>query len=136
MGSEMCIRDRYGAWPIGIETLPGYAEPKMLALRNCAIATSGIDKRTWTQHGGVRAHHIIDPRTGVPSQSDIVRASVIAPTLLEADVAARTLVILGTQQGMDWLASQANHACLVHCADGTTLTDDRWHAYLWEAPSA
>ena len=136
---DICFRGiptEYGAWPIGIETLPGYAEPQMLALRNCAIATSGIDKRTWTQHGGVRAHHIIDPRTGVPSQSDIVRASVIAPTLLEADVAARTLVILGTQQGMDWLATQANHACLVHCADGTTLTDDRWHAYLWEAPSA
>jgi thiamine biosynthesis lipoprotein len=136
---DICFRGipaEYGAWPIGIEPLSGYVETPMLALRDCAIATSGIDKRSWKQQDGTRAHHIIDPRTGLPAQSDVVRASVIAPTILEADVAARTLVILGYAEGMRWLAGIPNHACLMHLADGTTKTDARWNDYLWvESPS-
>ena len=132
---DICFRGtpiEFGAWPIGIQPLPGYEEPQMLALRDCAIATSGIDKRTWTQQNGMRAHHIIDPRTGSPSDSDVVRASVIAPSLLEADVAARTLVILGYADGMRWLAGLPNHACLMHLTDGTTTMDPRWDDYLWK----
>ncbi len=132
---DICFRGipaEYGAWPIGIEPLSGYAETPMLALRDCAIATSGIDKRSWKQQDGTRAHHIIDPRTESPSESDVVRASVIAPSLLEADVAARTLVILGYADGTRWLAGLPNHACLMHRTDGTTTTDPRWDDYLWK----
>ncbi|MFM2308038.1 MAG: hypothetical protein RLY87_158 [Chloroflexota bacterium] len=136
---DICFRGiptEYGAWPIGIDHLPGFEEPAMLALAGCAIATSGIDKRFWTLPNGTKRHHIIDPRSGEPAQSSVVRASVIAPTLLEADVAARTLVILGAEAGLHWLTNIPNHACLLHCTDGTTVIDPRWDAYLWEAPSA
>ena len=136
---DLCFRGvptAYGAWPIGIDQLSGFDEPALLAIQDCAIATSGIDKRVWTQDNGSLSHHIIDPRSGNPARSDVVRASVIAPTLLEADVAARTLVILGSEAGLHWLTSIPNHACLLHCTDGTTVIDPRWDAYLWEAPSA
>ncbi len=135
---DICLRgipDDMDAWPIGIEQLPGYPEPAMLALQQCAIATSGVDKRVWTQQNGTVAHHIIDPRSGAPSQSNVVRASVIAPTLLEADVAARTLVILGEEDGLAWLSQLTNHACLLHLSDGTTTTDLHWDPYLWDAPT-
>ena len=98
------------SWPIDIEPLPGYAPPAMLALTpTTAIATSGRDQRQWRRGDGSQAHHIIDPRTGAPTQSDVVRASVIAPTLVGADVAARTLDIRAS--GGIWLASSAPRLC-------------------------
>ncbi len=122
------------AWPIDIEPLPGYAPPAMLALTpTTAIATSGRDQRQWRRANGLIAHHIIDPRTGAPSQSDIVRASVIAPTLVAADVAARTLVILGHQAGFAWLAQHPSYAALLHLGDGQTVISPTWHLHLWDS---
>jgi hypothetical protein len=79
-----------------------------------AIATSGRDQRQWQRADGSIAHHIIDPRTGAPAHSDVVRAGVIAPTLVTADVTARTLVILGYQAGFAWLALHPEYAALLH----------------------
>jgi FAD:protein FMN transferase len=121
------------AWPIDIEPLPGYAAPAMLALTPAtAIATSGRDQRQWRRADGTQAHHIIDPRTGAPTQSDVVRASVIAPTLVGADVAARTLVILGQQAGFAWLAQHPYYAALLHLTDGHTVMSPMWQLHLWD----
>ena len=59
-----------------------------------AVATSTTRKRAWTT-GGEEAHHLIDPRTGAPSRGDIAYATVAAPTILEADLAAKLLIIEG-----------------------------------------
>ena len=59
-----------------------------------AVATSTTRKRAWTA-GGEAAHHLIDPRTGAPSRSDLAYATVAAPTILEADLAAKLLIIEG-----------------------------------------
>lgn len=120
------------AWPIGIEALPGFPEPGLLALTSHAIATSGVDKRTWRTSEGKTVHHIIDPRSGRPSTSDVLRASVIAPTLIEADIAARSLVILGHAQGFAWLAGQPGHDALVHTDSGLTHITPGWQRHLWE----
>ncbi len=121
------------AWPIDIEPLPGYAAPAMLALTPATvIATSGRDQRQWWRADGSPAHHIIDPRTGAPTLSDVVRASVIAPTLVGADVAARTLVILGHQAGFGWLAQHPDYAALLHLTNGQTVVSPTWHNHLWD----
>lgn len=59
-----------------------------------AVATSTTTRRTW-KAGGLDAHHLIDPRTGAPSQSNLIYATVAAPTILEADLAAKLLIIDG-----------------------------------------
>ena len=59
-----------------------------------AVATSTTRRRAWTA-GGEEAHHLIDPRTGAPSDSELSYATVAAPTILEADLAAKLLVIEG-----------------------------------------
>jgi thiamine biosynthesis lipoprotein ApbE len=50
--------------------------------------------RSW-RAGGREAHHIMDPRTGAPSESDLAYATVAAPSILEADLAAKLLLIEG-----------------------------------------
>ena len=59
-----------------------------------AVATSTTRKRSW-RAGGEEAHHIIDSRTGAPARGDLQYATVAAPTILEADLAAKLLVLEG-----------------------------------------
>jgi thiamine biosynthesis lipoprotein len=59
-----------------------------------AVATSTSMKRRWKVNGEWK-HHLIDPRTGKPSEGSIVSATVTAPTALEADVWAKTALLSG-----------------------------------------
>lgn len=52
--------------------------------------------RAW-RAGGRRVHHLIDPRTGAPVESELLFATVAAPTILEADLAAKLLILGGTE---------------------------------------
>ena len=61
-----------------------------------AVATSTTVLRAWKTNGR-EAHHLIDPRTGAPSEGELLYATVAAPTILEADLAAKLLVIGGEQ---------------------------------------
>jgi thiamine biosynthesis lipoprotein len=59
-----------------------------------AVATSTTTLRAWKASGKV-AHHLIDPRTGEPSEGEFAYATVTAPTILEADLAAKLLILEG-----------------------------------------
>ncbi|MBP3039158.1 FAD:protein FMN transferase [Bacillaceae bacterium Marseille-Q3522] len=71
--------------------------------RTCA-ATSSIVKRSWKQNGQIM-HHIIDPRTGRPAQSDCLQVTVIGKTLLPCEIYAKCFIIISCKNGSDWLAS-------------------------------
>lgn len=57
-----------------------------------ALATSSTTTRRWTEGGNVH-HHLLDPTTGLPTQSPRIAASVYAATGWLADVVAKALVI-------------------------------------------
>lgn len=73
-------------WPVALP------DGQVVTVRNGGVATSGTGRRRW----GRDAHHLIDPRTGRPSRSDIVRATVIATTGAAADWVSSALVVGGT----------------------------------------
>lgn len=60
-----------------------------------AIATSGTFKRD-THGGDENSHHIIDPRTGVSAETDILLATVCSSRALAADIWASCAVIVGS----------------------------------------
>ncbi len=62
-----------------------------LRLTHGALATSSVVKRSW----GDGAHHIIDPITGASAETDVLQATVWAPTCAEAEVLATSAVLLG-----------------------------------------
>jgi FAD:protein FMN transferase len=67
--------------------------------RRFGLATSGTSVHRWV-HDGRIAHHLIDPRTGEPAQTDIVQATVLAGTAREAEALAKTAVILGSEAAL------------------------------------
>ena len=56
----------------------------VLKITDCAVATSGGYERYFEQDG-IRYHHIFDPTTGYPVETDILSATVVAPKAIDAD---------------------------------------------------
>ncbi len=102
----------------------------MLALPGCGVATSGIDHRRWLQ-GDVLKHHIIDPRHGETAQTDLASVTVIAPDVIQAEAAAKAVLILGSQPGLEWLEERPDLCGLLAVQDGQLLYSQDIHKYLW-----
>jgi FAD:protein FMN transferase len=88
-GGDLAVRG--GSWPVGVETADGQIT---LELDRGAIATSGRDRRRWRRNGHEQ-HHLIDPRTGAPAESDLLRVTVVASDAVEAEVWAKALFLAG-----------------------------------------
>ena len=82
-------------WPVELEDPRDPSQSiARLTVNHGAIATSSVTKRTWKQ-GEKYRHHLIDPRTGEPAQSDWLCATVIADDAVTAEVYAKALLIGG-----------------------------------------
>ena len=86
-------------WQISV---PGREQFWTIPLRQGAVATSGIARRHWWQ-GQTLRHHLLDPRTGLPAQSDLWSVTVVTDRCEQAEVAAKVAFILGSKQGADFL---------------------------------
>jgi thiamine biosynthesis lipoprotein len=80
-----------------------------LRVRDRAVATSAVNRRFW-RAGGLSAHHLIDPRTALPSRSDVVQATVVADRAELAEVLAKTALLMGADAGRGFLAEMARRA--------------------------
>ncbi len=86
------------------------------------MATSGIDYRRW-QHNGRSAHHVIDPRTGLPAETDLLTATVLAKTAVRAEAWATAALVAGTAEAAQQrLADHNLAAALVDQRGDLTVT--------------
>jgi thiamine biosynthesis lipoprotein len=127
-GGDIAVRG--GPLPIGISN-PFQPETPLtvVAVSNAAVATSGRDYRRW-QINGAWHHHIIDPRTLTPAQTDVLTVSVHAPDAVSAEVAAKTMLILGSEAGMNWIEWRSWPALLV-LEDGTVMRSSAFAQHEW-----
>jgi len=99
-----------GAWAVGVDrpeegAVPGAGLEARILLRRGALATSGSYRR-FLAEGATRRHHIIDPRTGAPTDSPLVSVTVHAPDCMTADAVATALMVMGTAEGLAWVAGR------------------------------
>lgn len=113
-------------WLVNVDE-PGHNGASLLTiqLHDEAVATSGVDHRRWGEN-----HHIIDPRTGLPAQTDVVTATVIHPDATLAEAFAKALVIRGCEDGLEWLSQQPAGAGLVICTDGAVRSTQSFLSYI------
>ena len=98
-----------GTWPVGID------ESLTLGLERGGLATSGSDRRRW-RRAGEDQHHLIDPSTGLPSQTDLVRVTAVGSDAVDAEVLAKTLFLGGSAA-----AIAAGVPAVLVSADGRTI---------------
>jgi thiamine biosynthesis lipoprotein len=113
-------------WPIAIANpfAPDDALETLL-LAWGAVATSGRDYRHW-QRGGIEQHHIIDPRTGQPAQTDVLAATITGPNGPSVEMAAKVVLILGSRAGLAWLDARPVLAGLLVLQDGQVVHSRRF----------
>lgn len=102
-----------GGWRIGLEHPhdPGRCWTGLL-LSNRAVTTSGDYLRGFTA-GGRYYGHIIDPRTGYPTDNGCRACSVVAPTCTEAGVISTAALILGSEATLRFMGRHSMAAaCL------------------------
>lgn len=117
-------------WTVDVADPLGIQDHLCQVMANrCGIATSGVNYRHWLKDG-IWKHHIIDPRTGEPAQTDIISATVIASEVIQAEAAAKTVMILGSRSGKAWLEGQPALAGLLVCADGRMLYSQNFTRYI------
>jgi thiamine biosynthesis lipoprotein len=91
-------------WKIGIDnpmvgTLPGEEIYLVASVTNQAMATSG-NYRNFKEYDNVKYSHIIDPRTGRPTKSNIASVTVIATSCMDADALATALNVMEVEKGL------------------------------------
>jgi len=118
LGGDIAIRGELDApWVIGVvdERLPaGDADRtrEVMALPEgtdaAGIATSTTLKRRWAQG---RRHHVIDPRTGMVAETDLVQVTVMTREAWWAEVLATAALLHSDPYA--WLARQDVSALLI-----------------------
>ena len=77
----------------------------VIKISDTGLATSG-NYRNFYYKNGKKYAHTIDPRTGYPAQTDVLSATVIAPTCAEADAYATAFMTLGLDSAKASLSTQ------------------------------
>jgi thiamine biosynthesis lipoprotein len=113
----------YG-WAVGVEDpfAPG-RDIAVLRIRDGAVATSSTRRRRWMTDAGF-AHHLIDPRTGHPSETDLASVTVLSSSVARAEVEAKQLILLG-RHGAREHASRSRMAALF-IDDSGSVTTSEW----------
>lgn len=93
-------------WKVGVE-LPQFdgeqALLEVISLYDEAMATSGTYRKFKTDSLGNRYSHILDPKTGYPSRTNLLSISVIAEDCMTADAYATAFKAMGIVKVKDFL---------------------------------
>ena len=116
-----------GSKPDGSAFRVGVRDPQsesgikcLLTVRDTSVVTSGIYER-WFERDGVIYHHILNPSTGLSSDSDVAGATIIAESSMDADAFATACVVLGSEKAIQLLESLGLPGLII-LRDGTILT--------------
>jgi FAD:protein FMN transferase len=114
-------------WDIGLENpLEPDKDLAILHVMPGAVATSSITKRQW-KHNGHLQHHLIDPRSGKPAQTEWLSVTVWAGQAAEAEVYAKALLIAGPQSADTLFKNHTSKAYLAVDKHGWVHGSNNYH---------
>ena len=103
-GNVLCIGDRI--FTIGIQE--PYADRSSIIgkiqVSDESVVTAGIYERYFIVDGK-RYHHILNPKTGYPYNSDILAVTIVCEKSLDADILATTAFTMGVEDGSKLIES-------------------------------
>lgn len=121
VGGEMYLSGRNTLedtpWTIGVENpVKPLDEAELIAtvqFTDAGLATSGNYRKVWTDSKGRRYVHSINPLTGLATQSDVLSATVIAPTAMLADGYATMFMVMGFERSKQFLEAYPDFRVLL-----------------------
>lgn len=117
-------------WTIGIDRPDFDSSPgdivAEIVLTDSAIATSG-NYRNYQEAEGTRFGHTISPATGRPVETEVISASVICSTCMEADALATACMVMGKEKALS-LCTRLRAGVMLILRDMTVVTNPIWQA--------
>lgn len=125
-GEVMCrgLNSRGLPWQIGIDKPaddPANLEHELqtiVGISGVGLATSG-NYRQFYYKDGKKYAHTINPRTGYPVNHNLLSATVIAPTCMQADAFATAFMVLGVDSSLILCNQVPDMECYLIYADET-----------------
>ena len=108
------------SWRIGVDNpfegnqSPGEYQQTVINISNKAVATSGNYRRYYVNDEGKKVAHTIDPRTGQSVISELLSATVVAPTCAEADAYGTMFMALGKERAIELARRMAEQGVYVY----------------------
>lgn len=110
------------------EREPIFLDQLIVELNNEALATSG-NYRNYHSEEGHTFGHTISPLTGRPVKTDILSASVIAPTCMEADALATSCMAMESTEAMEMLRKEGLAGAFI-LSSGEVLINDKMKEHI------
>lgn len=91
-------------WNIGITNPfePAASFVGILKVKDSSIVTSG-DYERYIIYNGKRYHHILNTKTGYPTENEVTSVSIISEKGIDGDALSTTLFVLGVEKGLDFV---------------------------------
>ena len=119
------------SWPVDMDDPRSPGETlAMLNIPPGGVATSSITKRVWKQ-GEKQRHHLIDPRTGEPAETDWLSVTVIAAHTDMCEVFAKALLIAEPKEAQ-MIAQNADISYFAVDREGNILGTQKSMEYINE----
>ena len=87
------------------------------------IVTSGDYERFFVAKDGKRYHHILNPETGYPAESDVSSVTVISPDSVCADALSTALFVMGKEKGLEFVNQYENVEAIFIGRNGVSYSD-------------
>ena len=88
-------------WRVAVQDPSSEGYAGILSLTDCAAITSGDYQRYFMQDGHIY-HHIIDPATGYPADSDLSSVTIVCTDAALADGLSTALYVMGKDAALDF----------------------------------
>lgn len=146
--SRMCVNRSHGALlnfggnvyvvgqkPDGSPFRVGVRDPQdsgrslaVISMGAGTVVTSGVYERCFEENG-VFYHHILDPETGLPAETDLSSATVVGQSSMDADALATALIVMGKEKALTFCAEHDIDAMLIDRDDQVICTPGFEEAY-------
>ena len=125
-GNITVIGEKPGNKPFNVAIEKPFSERKdmigIVKMKNGTIVTSGTYER-YVEVGGKKYHHILDPATGWPIDTDVVSVTILSKigNSMECDAMSTTALLLGSERGLQLIEETPEMEALFQLEDGTII---------------